>query len=769
MPCRWPITALLLLGAGRAPLSAQALQLDLPLTMPPLIDGRLDDDAWRHASPLEGWVQISPGDNTTPSRRTLVLIASDARALYVGIRAYDDPALIRGRIAPRDEITADDRVELYLDTFGDRRRAYLIGVNPAGVQEDGTYAEETGATDLSVDLVFRSKARITAEGWEAELEIPFNSLRYAAGASTAWTLHARRTIPHLEGEIDSWMPIRREAAGFLAQGGRVVGVAPAHAARRIDLIPSVTTVRTDLRVAGDTAGSEFLATGTPSTEVGGTLVLGLTPDVSLDAAWNPDFAQIEADAPVVTANQRFPIFYREKRPFFLEGSELLATPLDVVHTRAIVDPSAALKINGIRGRTAFSLLGARDEAPGLVDGSGAQMTGAVLRLREQVGDGSTIGIMGTGAWYPDLENRTAGLDAALVGRRTVLIAQLTGTWSRHSFYDPTTDSAPIRDGRGVGYAVTLKHTGRHFGQTLTGRGRSPDYRAQLGFTTQTDLHSWSLENRWESDRHADRTVRAVRAFFTILGQVDWESRIRYGYLWPHAEVDLPLLTTVAFGPYLDHLRLYEEEFGPKRTASQAGAFAGAPSRRTTYRGAAITITTTPHPHWSLEGTVDGSWDAFDYDFGDGPRFPRVSPAALADPSAPLDPGPGTTLDANGALTWRAAPNLRIEGSYTKSRLRRNDTGLLAYDEDLWSFTGIGQFSRVVSVRLRTDYRSSRRNFRPQLLLAWTPSPGTAVYAGYNDDLNADGYSPVTGKYQHGVHRNSRTAYVKLSYLMRAAF
>jgi len=622
-------------------------------------------------------------------------------------------------------------------------------------------------------------------GWSVEAAIPLSSLRYSAGLGQHWNVHVQRRIKHLNNEQDSWMPLVRGDAGFLTQAGGLAGFDQLPTRRAIDLIPSVTALREGTRVPAPGPGSsspDGFADAPGRADVGFSAKLGLSADVTADLALNPDFAQIEADAPVVTANQRFPILFEEKRPFFLEGVDLFRTPLLVVHTRAIVDPDAAVKLTGKRGITTFGVLAASDRAPGnftdaeLRDSSrraevarlgGRNSVVGIVRLRREVGSASNIGFLGTAYHFVDRDNLTAGADFRLaVGTRAVATVQLTGTWARRAFYDPDLGRDTLRTERGLGYHAELRSTGRHLNLTLTGKGRSPDYVTETGFTPQVNTNVWSFETRWDGEPHAERTLISWGAAHTVLAQFDWRGRMTYGFLWPRATFTFPRLTSVTVGPYVDYQRLFEEEFGPRRNAQQAGAFAGAGVRQTVYRGFAITGSTTPDRRWKIEATIDRSWDAFDYDFGGGPRFPRVSPAALADPDAPLDPGKSNSFDATVSVMWKPVASLRVGTSYTKSHLWRISTRRLVYDENLWSAQVVYQLTRFVHVRGRADYRSSLLAFRPQLLLAWTPNPGTALYVGYNDDLNRDGYSPITGAREPGLHRNARTLFVKLSYLVR---
>jgi predicted porin len=225
-------------------------------------------------------------------------------------------------------------------------------------------------------------------------------------------------------------------------------------------------------------------------------------------------------------------------------------------------------------------------------------------------------------------------------------------------------------------------------------------------------------------------------------------------------------TFLQLAVYRDYARLFEEEFGPKRTASRAGAFFGPAERSTFWNGYTITAGTNPSKRYSANVIVDGSWKVFDYDFGAGPKFPRVSPAALAIPNAPLDPGIGNSTDITASFAWQPAEAFRASIDYTKSRLERIDTRRTAYDQNLWSLRASYYFTRFTFARARVDYDTLATRVRGQFLLGWTPHPGTSLYIGYNDDLNYNGYSPFTNQFERGLQRNNRTFFIKLSYLFR---
>src|SRR5207249_6586138 len=220
--------------------------------------------------------------------------------------------------------------------------------------------------------VMESKGTLTSDGWTVEVAIHFKSLRYVAGKDKLWGAHFFRRIKRFNNELDMWMPINRDISSWLAQEGHLAGLEGISTERTLELIPSLTLSETGKRKA--TLSSAQLAAGMldPGRMVnepikfdpGLTGKYTITPNVTLDFALNPDFAQVESDQLVVTANQRFPIFFPEKRPFFLEGIDIFNTAIAAVHTRTIVDPDHAVKLTGKVNRNTFGLLVASDNGPG---------------------------------------------------------------------------------------------------------------------------------------------------------------------------------------------------------------------------------------------------------------------------------------------------------------------------------------------------------------------------------------------------------------------
>jgi hypothetical protein len=180
---------------------------------PPVIDGHVDEEIWKAAAVFKDFYQTGPGYNTEPSKPTEVYITYDEKDLYVAFKCWDDRDKIRATVAKRDNVFGEDNVRMWLDTYDDQRRAYVLGFNPLGIQQDGIFTEGKGP-DFSVDIVMESKGVIEDWGWSVEVKIPFKSLRYAAGKGKFWGFNCARNIDRFNDEFDQWLPDDRDVSGF---------------------------------------------------------------------------------------------------------------------------------------------------------------------------------------------------------------------------------------------------------------------------------------------------------------------------------------------------------------------------------------------------------------------------------------------------------------------------------------------------------------------------------------------------------------------------
>ncbi|MDT5293481.1 MAG: hypothetical protein QOJ76_361, partial [Acidobacteriota bacterium] len=813
----------------------------------PVIDGKLDDEVWKNAAVFKDFIQTRPGDLTAPSQPTEVRVGYDSKFLYVGFHAFDEAGKVRATIAKRDAIFDDDWVGVWLDTFNDGRRAYELIFNPLGVQADAIFTEGV-SEDFSVDIVMESKGMVTQDGYTVEVAIPFKSLRYEAGKDKKWGLHLIRTIKHYNNEQSSWMPISRDNSSLLGQEGHITGLEGISTERTIEIIPSLTISEAGRRVPTITPGQRAAAGGRTPADTGRflnkpvefdpgiTAKFGISPTMTLDFTYNPDFAQVEADATVVTANQRFPIFFEEKRPFFLEGKEIFETLISAVHTRTIVDPDYAVKFTGKRGRNTFGVMLASDKAPGnlsdeqrdfvrdlrnpeddrnsLLKILDKNATIGVLRLKHDIGKEGHIGFLGTTYNFVDKYNDVAGFDTRFrFSKTTVFTAQALGSVSHRPFFYPEEATVADRKEQGLAYAYDLNMNGRNWGYDYAGVGRSQFFRADVGFNRRFNTNNQSLFIRYNSTDKPKAKIINWRAYNAVNGNFDWKGRTQVFNNETQLQINLHKQSFIGMGFEEGYERVFELEFGPTRDALSRVAintfgpevasrlptcdptgtlppiiendpttpdvdetrflspctFSGGDPERSAFRkDAYVFVGTTPSKKYSVFIFSLYNWGQLDFDFGTGnPRYPRVSPAAVEfGQGAPLDPGPGNEWRIESTFTYQPTDALRLSLDYNKDRLTRRDTGLVAFDDNIFSLRGTYQFTRFWFARARIDYTTLGTNARGQFLLGWAPNPGTTFYVGYNDDMNRNGVNPFSGNLEPGFRRNGRLFFIKMSYLIR---
>ena len=782
----------------------------------PVIDGKLDENVWKRAVVLKDFYQVQPGDNIAPSKPTEVMLGHDAKFLYIAFHCFDEPDKVRATIAKRDDIFNDDYVGILFDTFNDARKAYEFDFNPLGVQADGTWTDNN--EDFNPDIVMESKGLITSDGWTVEIAIPFKSLRYVAGKDKLWGAHFWRRIKRFNNELDMWMPLSRDNASWLAQEGHLTGLEGISAERTLELIPSLTVSETGKRKATLSSAQRAAGMLDPGRMVNEPIILDpgltgkytITPNVTLDFALNPDFAQIESDQLVVTANQRFPIFFAEKRPFFLEGIDIFNTDIQAdfqaVHTRTIVDPDLAVKLTGKVDRNTFGLLVASDNAPGnfspeerltadprLIDKNASV---GVLRLKHDIGkQDSFIGFLGTYRRFVDQYNELGGFDVKLrINKVTQFSAQMLFTHSREDFFYPDEGQTASRPENGFIYVTDYNMSGRHFGYDYSTAGSTRYYRSDVGFNRRTNTNNQNFFVRYNSEPHPKSFLVSWRAYNSLGANFDWHGRMQLYNDESQMQWNFHRQTSIGVGVDIGYERVFEEEFGPTRkffgtscAQKNTCTFWGDDAERSApNRGLYLFAQSTVNKKFNFNMSAKQSYGSLDYDFGAGPKFPRVSIPALTARAAsaaglcntspqppaclaPQDPGAGKFFNLNGGLTYQPSTPLNINLSFTKQRLRRYDTGQLAFDENLVSLKATYQFTRFIFARGRIDFDSLNSNYKGQFLFGWTPNPGTALYIGYNDDLNHNGFNPFTGQLEPGLHRNERTFFIKMSYLFRRSF
>jgi hypothetical protein len=324
-------------------------------------------------------------------------------------------------------------------------------------------------------------------------------------------------------------------------------------------------------------------------------------------------------------------------------------------------------------------------------------------------------------------------------------------------------------------------------------GRTRYYRADVGFNRRTDTNNPNWFIRYNSEPKPKAKLISWRVYTDFNANFDWSGNSQNWNNETQIQFSFAKNTYLGTGVDFGYDRVFESEFGPVRKAGSncvvenTCTFAGEDNERSTpTRFLYMFAGSNPSKKYNFDIFLGRGWGALDFDFGAEPKYPRVSPPAIAARTAeaaglcnvvprpaicraPQDPGPGDSWRFQGSFNYQPTGAWNMGLSYTKERLRRYDTGQLAFDENIYSLRSTYQFTRFLFARGRVDYDTLAYSVKGQFLFGWTPNPGTAFYVGYNDDLTQSGFNPFTGRLEPGFRRNGRTFFIKLSYLFRRSF
>ena len=690
------------------------------LAAPPQIDGKLDDPVWTSAARLAGFVQQQPTEGAPASENTDVLLAYDATHIYIGVHVhYADTSLVRANRSDRDQTGADDTITVSFDPFRDAQRGYAFSVNGFGVQADSLLMTNAGGTtvDPSWNVLYQAAGQLVEDGWTAEMAIPFKSLRYPSvdrGAAHRWGFQVQRDIRG-KNEVATWAPLSNSVVAALGQMGTLEGMRDLALQRITELMPTATSQQLDYRTpAGD------LATRTIS-EAGITAKYGVTSNLTLDLTVNPDFSQVETDVPQVQVNQRFPLFFAELRPFFLEGQETFRVngPFAYLHTRTIIDPQFGVKLTGKVGRWMIGALAADDASAGKVDDPadpayGKKATVGALRLRYDIYREAYSGVLLMAREFQQTYSRIAVLDQSFrLGRSRTL-----GVTS--SFTDNRDVAGVRRSGHFID--VGLVSQTRHVGYIAAYHATSPGYRNDSGFVPRTDFQRGfgNVSYRWWPEA-------AV---------VNWGPRVNYERGYDYA------------GTLTDEIRsaTWNTLFARNITVSATGS-------RNLERFRGVNFEKT---RWSARAVVNSSRSVavtVDWSAGDEIRF--ISTPFL-----------GHTSVYSATVVLRPTARLQSELRLQSTRFTDVRTNTTAFDVKIYYAKSSYQLTPRLLVRNILEVNTLNRSLLVNLVATYRVNAGTVFFVGYDDRYRGD--ASITGRTSpdDGRQRTSRAIFAKLQYLYR---
>ncbi|MBL8113803.1 MAG: carbohydrate binding family 9 domain-containing protein [Acidobacteria bacterium] len=736
LPAALALVAALL---GSVPLRSETLpgpqRFSVPrATVPVKVDGVLDDEAWKGVTPVLLPFEVNPGENTPALVRTEAFITHDAKALYVGIHAYDpDPKLIRAQYTDRDRAYANDFVGIVLDTYNDERRGFEFFVNPLGVQMDLVQDDTQGGNeDDSWDTLWTSAGRIVADGYVVELAIPFSSLRFRRSETPqTWGVDVLRIYPRNSRYLFRTQPQSRNRNCYVCQFSKMTGFDRIDPGRNIEVSPTVTVHRTD--ELGPGGGLE---PGKWDFDPGLSAKWGITPNLTLNGALNPDFSQIEADSAQLDINTQFALFFPEKRPFFLEGADTFSTPIQAVYTRTIADPDWGAKVTGKQGRSALGLYITRDARTNLiVPGSeGSELTtvegkslDTAFRYRYDLGEASNVGVLYTGREGPGYANSVYGADAyvRLTPKDSVSV-QVLGSSTKYPEATATEFGQPQGQFGDRAFSFSYRHQTRTFTLRASYTDIGNRFRADSGFVPQVNYRQPVVGGSY--------TWRPKKAggFFT---------RISVGGDWDRTD----------------------EEAGGRKLEEEWEGFVEGNGPLQSYLGIG-------------GGTRERSYNGVTFRENFGWAYLEMKPLAMV--SLEMDSAFGDQIDfANTQLgtrlflrpivTFTPGKHLKLQVDHTLSRLDvprgRLFTANLTQLGVTWCFDT--RFLVRATLQLTDIERNpafyaeavdarTKRAFT-QLLASYKLNPQTVVFLGYSDSSRGDEHVDLT--------RESRTLFAKVGY------
>ncbi|MBI1940986.1 MAG: carbohydrate binding family 9 domain-containing protein, partial [Acidobacteria bacterium] len=517
------------------------------VSQPPALEDYLDmmpsPAAEGHLAKIEGFKQRTPRDGEPPNQRTDVYLGYDDKNFYAIFVAFDsDPHKVRARMTTRDKISDDERLDMFLDTFNDNRHAYVFTCNPFGIQLDGRWDEGSRQQyDSSFDTVWSSRGKLTDRGFVIWMKVPFKSLRFPPTPKQTWGILFIRWIPRLNGS-DAWPQASTRVEGRLNQAATLEGLENISPGRNAQIIPYGFMRSFRALDTRDPNNPHFVTDGfDPDAGVDAKLVF--KDSLVLDVAVNPDFSQVESDEPQVTVNQRFEVFFPEKRPFFLENSSFFETPINLFFTRRVADPQYGIRLTGKKGPYAIGALFADDESPGKIVPPidpvfGKRAHFGIFRVQRDIFKQSTLGVMVTDREFAGGFNRVGGLDTRL---------KLTKNWV--TTLQAVASSTELADGSklaGPAYKARLRHTGYQFFYNLDYDDRSPAFVTDTGFLADQVVEGFVFRAR-DIPRPFLRTdVRSVAQFVTYRFRpegkrfISWGPSLFLNPVWDHQGTRLDL-------------------------------------------------------------------------------------------------------------------------------------------------------------------------------------------------------------------------------------
>ncbi len=693
-----------------------------------IIDGNLDENIWKHPPLSRPFKTYNPVYGEDLKKETFIWMAYDARNLYFAFKCPDPEGKIKTSISPRDKIFDDDYVAVVLDTVGSKQSGYEWYVNPNGIQADGINSAVSGP-DYSPDFVWKSAGKLTAEGYQVELRIPLESIRFRSGAEVNMGVLFLRNIGRT-GTAGSWPEIHPGKSDLNC----MVPVLYKNLKyrRKVEILPYFTYNRTESR------GPSYFWNDSTSNAVNGGISFkyGLTSSITAEAAINPDFSHVESDGLQVNYNRRYPIFNTEKRPFFMEGTDILdfgrvsnGMMVSSVHTRTIVSPAWAGKLSGTVGGMSFALLAANDRYPGQEGDSwdvnpdeGQNAIRTIARGKFTLGGDNSIGLLYSGYHFAGDKNNVMGLDLQV---RPLKNVQFKASYLYSSSED---DDRWFETVNGSGISAMVQYFIPRFTGWATYEWYGKNFEMQSAFINRTGISRAQV-------------FLGPNVYYRLKGG---------GFLR-------------RIQPYLHFSYLHDLRSGMDDTYLELGTdfyfstrgFLGIAYHRDNESWENRHF---PQKYLEVVGEIQPSnWLTMSANFRVGDRIFYSGQGSTTDT--------GTTLQL--AAIVQPAVKLRVQVNWMRDSLTAKSFPEFSYKYDNYSLRVFYNFNKHLFVRASVWYENYSDTIQTDLLASFTLIPGTVIHLGYGSRYEYEQTWAPGGYIDRKNFSFSRGAlFLKVSYLWR---
>ena len=700
-----------------------------------ILDGTLSSEEWNQASSYDLEYEVMPSRNTPAALKTTAYVKYDKKYLYIGIKAFGDPNKIRATLKNRDQTWNEDYVALMADPFRDGRYGVLIGVNALGVQLDEKHISSAGPDD-SWNILFQSATAFQDDGYSAEFMIPFSELQLPDTEIQQWKIGFIRKSYQagVQTVFASFKNLPAETC-YACQADEEVLLGSPDEIYRSYLYPYIF-----INQFGNRPVKKFKVQN-PDYEIGITGLYDLTRSSSIEYTINPDFSQIESDAPVIMENQTFALSYPEKRTFFLEGSELLKSDTQTIYTRSIANPLGAVKYTNQGENNSIYFLQATDtDSPYLAAGQYRSFLGnagkskvTIGRFKKNLGNKSHIGLIATNRDYQiggsgsvvEFDSLINFLDDYILDLNYAKSDTQEGQIDFIGSEDTFAGRTYAMDGEsfsGVAKNFRLRRAVDQSNWGVRFKDVSPTYRAHVGFVGRNDYKS---RNYWYG-----RTYRSTGTIRRI--NFNWNNRNRLNYrnqkTQEFYQFRVELETDFNFTGQIEWQVKASEKFDDIQYGKQTE----------------FEIRGQYHPSESF-------FTSFEIEKGDSIAY-RID-----------NPEIGDATEYNLYNVFRFSDNFKIALGHRYSELKNKVTGEEFYAGEINRFEIDYQIDGALSTRTIIEKNDFSEDYFLEALIQWKPNPYTIFYAGgtqfykepnpFSDNIRLE-TSQIYAKFQYFYNPNS---------------